>query len=187
MTPERKKKIERMEHLRQRDLGLILENVNDPHNIYACLRTADAVGVSDVYIIHDSFSLQWYESKRMSASAVKWLKLHVFSNTASCMEAITGRYDQLFGTHLGESSSSLYDLDLRGSIGLVFGNESTGISEEMRQYVDENFQIPMMGMVQSLNISVACAVSLYEALRQRLDAGAYDPKYLSERTISVQR
>lgn len=173
MTPERAAKIERMKRLRQPGLGLVLENVNDPHNIYACLRSADAAGVGHVYIIHDSFSLHWHESKRMSASAVKWLELHVFSDTASCMEAVTKRYQRILGTYLGEDAPSLYELELTESTALVFGNESNGISETMRKYVDKNFRIPMMGMVQSLNISVACAVSLYEALRQRQLAGMY--------------
>ena len=174
MTPERAAKIERMKRLRQPDLGLVLENVNDPHNIYACLRSADAAGVGHVYIIHDSFSLQWYESKRMSASAVKWLDLHVFSDTTSCMEEVKKRYARIWGTYLGEDASpSLYELDLTESTALVFGNETHGISEAMRKYSDQNFRIPMMGMVQSLNISVACAVTLYEALRQRQLAGKY--------------
>jgi tRNA (guanosine-2'-O-)-methyltransferase len=181
MTPERAAKIERMKRLRQPDLGLVLENVNDPHNIYACLRSADAAGVGHVYIIHDSFALQWYESKRMSASAVKWLELHVFSDTQSCMEEVRKRYERLLGTYLGEASPSLYELDLSESTALIFGNESNGISERMRKYLDQNFCIPMMGMVQSLNISVACAVSLYEALRQRQLAGKYSEATHSER------
>lgn len=174
MTPERAVKIERMKRLRQPGLGLVLENVNDPHNIYACLRSADAAGVGHVYIIHDSFSLQWYESKRMSAGAVKWLDLHVFNDLDTCMKLVRKHYQHILGTFLGETSPSLYSLDLTQNMALVFGNETHGISEAMRKYTDQNFRIPMMGMVRSLNISVACAISLYEALRQRQLAGMYN-------------
>lgn len=158
---------------RQANLGLVLEDVHDPHNIYACLRTADATGIQNVYIIHTKNKLSWDAGKRSSASAVKWVSLHHFSDVESCIEAVSEQYETIAGTYLHDDATDLYQLDLCQSIALVFGNERKGISEAMQQHLDLNFRIPMMGMVRSLNISVACAVTLYEALRQRTKKGLY--------------
>ena len=90
------------------------------------------------------------------------------------MEAVRKKCDKIFATHLGVESHSLYELDLTQPVALVFGNEHTGVTDECLGLCDGNFIIPQMGMVQSLNISVACAITLYEALRQRNLAGFYD-------------
>ena len=90
------------------------------------------------------------------------------------MAAVKKQCDKIYATHLGVESHSLYDLDLTERVALVFGNEHSGVTEECLKYCNGNFIIPQVGMVQSLNISVACAITLYEAFRQRLNAGYYD-------------
>lgn len=173
MTPERQERMKRVLDNRQGNLALVLEDVHDPHNIFACLRTADATGVQDVYVILTRNQLGWDAGKRSSASAVKWITLHHFDNVEDCMASVKKHYKRVAGTYLHEDATELYEMDLTQSMALVFGNERYGISEAMHKHLDLNFRIPMKGMVQSLNISVACAVTLYEALRQRTDADLY--------------
>lgn len=174
MTPEREIKVRRVLNLRQSGLVMVLENVHDPHNIAAVMRTCDAVGVQDVYVITTVLPTYKQFAKRSSASAAGWLTIHQYENTADCMKAVREKCDKIFATHLGVESHSLYDLDLTQRVALVFGNEHAGVTEECLKYCDGNFIIPQVGMVQSLNISVACAITLYEAFRQRNNAGFYN-------------
>ncbi len=173
MTPERKAKINRVLNHRQPDLTVVLENVHDPHNIAAVMRTCDAVGIQEIYVLNNAITMHKKFGKKSSASAAGWLTIHKYDDTAACMQALKQKYAKIYATHLSESASSLYDLKLTEPVALVFGNEHGGITEECLSYCDGNFIIPQVGMVQSLNISVACAVSLYEAYRQREIAGYY--------------
>ena len=111
----------------------------------------------------------------------KWIDVHLYTDLPDCMERVRNDYQSLFSTHLGEDSKSIYELDLSKSVALLFGNEHYGLSEDILQYSDGNFLIPQYGMAKSLNISVACAVSLYEALRQREIKDRYSPDHLSSR------
>ena len=174
MTPERAAKIKKVLNLRQHGLVVVMENVHDPHNISAVMRTCDAVGVQDVFVLTTIISRHKKFGKKSSASAAGWLTIHQYEDTVSCMEAVRKKCDKIFATHLGVQSHSLYELNLTQPVALVFGNEHAGVTEECLKYCDGNFIIPQMGMVQSLNISVACAITLYEALRQRLDSGFYN-------------
>lgn len=173
MTPERQAKINHVLNHRQPDLTVVLENVHDPHNISAVMRTCDCVGIQEIYVLTTKISRHEKLGKKSSASAAKWLTIHQFDNTEECFEALRKRYDKIVATHLGTASCSLYELNFTEKIALVFGNEHEGVTEDALKLCDGNFIIPQVGMVQSLNISVACAVSLYEALRQRQNAGFY--------------
>ncbi len=168
-----------MQH-RQPDLSLIFENVHDPHNIAAVLRSADAVGVQEVYILDTRNTLFSKLGKKSSSSASKWLDIHHFRNTKECFAAVREKYKRIASTRLSEGSVDLYDLNLSDPIALVFGNEHEGVSEEAAALSDFNFIIPQVGMIQSLNISVACAVTLYEAYRQRSLKGHYKQSRLSD-------
>ena len=174
MTPEREAKIKRVLNHRQSGLVVVMENVHDPHNISAVMRTCDAVGVQDVFILNTVIARHAKFGKKSSASAMGWLTIHQYNNTQACMEAVKKRCDKVYATHLGVKSQSLYDLNLAERIALVFGNEHAGVTEECLSYCDGNFIIPQVGMVQSLNISVACAITLYETFRQRQIAGFYN-------------
>ncbi len=174
MTPERAAKIRKVLNHRQPGLVMVMENVHDPHNISAVLRTCDAVGVQDIFILNTMIPRHKKFGKTSSASALGWLTLHQYDNTEACMAEVRKRCDKIYATHLGVESHSLYDLNLTERIALVFGNEHAGVTEECLKHCDGNFIIPQVGMVQSLNISVACAITLYEAFRQRTLAGAYD-------------
>ncbi|MEL6987527.1 MAG: RNA methyltransferase [Bacteroidota bacterium] len=170
MRPERLEKIKNLVRKRQLDLTVVLENVHDAHNIGAVMRSCDAVGIGELYICYSSDRLNKSDvvlGKRTSAGARKWVDVHYFEDTESCFEQLKKKYSQILGTHLTEESKSLYQLDLTMPTALVFGNEHRGISQEALRHLTGNFIIPQFGMVESLNISVACAVSLFEAARQR--------------------
>jgi tRNA (guanosine-2'-O-)-methyltransferase len=183
MTPERRQKMEKVLRHRQPDLAVVLEEVQDPHNIYAVMRSADAVGVKDVYVIHQGPSLRWPQGRRSSASAFKWLEIHHYQHLDACMEMVADKYDHILGAHLAEGATDLYELDFTRSLALVFGNEHKGLSEHMRTHVEAYFRVPMVGMIPSLNISVACAVTLYEAFRQRRLSGYYSQPKLANAEI----
>jgi tRNA (guanosine-2'-O-)-methyltransferase len=174
MTPERRNRITEVLARRQPDLTVVLENVHDPHNISAVMRTCDAVGVQELYVLNTRISRHEKFGKKSSASAAGWLTIHQFDNVETCIKAIREKYRKIFATHLGEDAYSLYELDLAEPVALVFGNEHSGVSEECLAHCDGNFIIPQVGMVKSLNISVACAVTLYEVYRQRAVKGFYD-------------
>jgi tRNA (guanosine-2'-O-)-methyltransferase len=174
MRPERKLKMETVLNKRQPDLVIVMENVSDPHNIGAVMRSADSVGVQDIYVINTLISEEEFKIKRSAASAEKWLTIKHFDSVDACMTELKERGLKIWATHLGISAEPLYSVDLTQAIALVFGTERKGISDELLKYCDGNFIIPQVGMIQSLNISVACAVSLYEAFRQRQIAGKYD-------------
>ena len=179
MTNERRTKIETVLSKRQSDLTIVLENVFDPHNISAVMRSCDAVGVQEIYVLTTKIPRHKKWGERSSSSAAKWLTVHQFDNAGECFAELRKKYTTILTTHLSGDAVNLYELDLSKSTALVFGNEHAGVSEEIRAMADGNFIIPQVGMIQSLNISVACAVSLYEAYRQKYLAGHYAQQKLS--------
>ena len=184
--PISERRLERMQTVlrqRQPDLTVVLENVHDPHNISAVLRSCDAVGVSRVHLVY-TFEEEPKLSKGVSASALKWLEIERHDSIDACYERLRQNGFRILATALRDDCHDLHTLNLTAPTALVFGNEMRGCSDEAVEAADGTLLIPMMGMVQSLNISVACAVTLYEALRQRRVSGDYDTAKLPE---SVRR
>lgn len=173
MTPERTDKLMTVLSKRQPDLTVVLENVFDPHNVSAVMRTCDAVGVQEIFILNTKIPRHEKWGFRSSSSAAKWLTVRQFEDTVSCFKELRSRYGKILTTHLSSDATGLYELDFTQPTALVFGNEHSGVSEEIRTLADGNFIIPQVGIIRSLNISVACAVSLYEAYRQKNKAGHY--------------
>jgi tRNA (guanosine-2'-O-)-methyltransferase len=173
MTPERHKRLTAALSHRQPDLTVVLENVFDPHNVSAVMRTCDAVGIQDVYILNNRIPPHKKWGYRSSSTAAEWLTIHQFTDALKCFEEVRKRFNKIYATHLTENAVDLFKLDLSQSVALVFGNETSGVSDEIKNYCDGNFIIPQVGIIKSLNISVACAVSLYEAFRQKTLKGHY--------------
>jgi len=173
MTNRREQRITSVVNHRQFDLGIVTENVLDPHNIMACCRTCDAVGVQNIHVINTEMKSRDSWGLGSSANTKKWLNIYKHNSFEEGINALRKKYNKIYTTHLNSKSISLYDVDFTDSIAIVFGNEKFGISEEMLALADQNFAIPQVGMSGSLNISVACAVTLYEAYRQRSKAGMY--------------
>ncbi len=174
MTPERREKLLNVLSKRQPDLTVVLENVFDPHNISAVMRTCDAVGIQEVFILNTKIPRHKKWGAKSSSSAAKWLTVHQYENAGECFSSLRKRYSKILTTHLSSDAIGLHAIDMTEPIALVFGNEHSGVSDEIRALADGNFIIPQVGIIQSLNISVACAVTLYEAFRQKNLAGHYN-------------
>jgi len=174
MTPERREKLQTVLSKRQNDITIVLENVFDPHNISAVMRTCDAVGVQELYVLNTKIARHKKWGAKSSSSAAKWLTVYQFENAEECFSELRKKYSKILTTHLSSDALNLYEIDLTQPVALVFGNEHSGVSEEIRNLADGNFIIPQAGIIRSLNISVACAVTLYEAYRQKTLAGHYN-------------
>jgi len=180
MTPEREERLFSVLNKRQNDITVVLENVFDPHNISAVMRTCDAVGIQEIYVLNTKIPRHKKWGAKSSSSAAKWLTIHPFENAEECFSSLRKNYSIILTTHLSSDAVDLYSVDLTKSIALVFGNEHSGVSDEIRALSDGNFIIPQSGIIRSLNISVACAVTLYEAYRQKVKAGHYDHQKLDD-------
>lgn len=183
MTTQRYNRLTSVLNHRQPDLTVVLENVFDPHNVSAAMRTCDAVGIQDVYILNNRIPPHKKWGYRSSSTAAEWLTVHQFTDAESCFNEIRRKYKKIYTSFLGDKSSALYEMNLTESIALVFGNETFGISDDIRKYSDGDFIIPQVGIIKSLNISVACAVTLYEAFRQKNEKGHYETSRLPEKEI----
>src|ERR1700722_9130169 len=185
MTPERKERITNVLNKRQGNITVVLENVFDPHNISAVMRTCDAIGMQEIYVLNTKIPKHKKWGAKSSSSAAKWLTIHQFTNAENCFSELRNKYNKIYATHLETNSISLYEIDFTQKIALIFGNEHDGMSEEIRNLSDGNFIIPQVGIIKSLNISVACAVTLYEAFRQKNIAGNYEKRNLPEEQYEV--
>lgn len=188
MTPERTERLLSVLNKRQNNITVVLENVFDPHNIAAVMRTCDAVGIQDIYVLNTKIARHKKFGQKSSSSAAKWLSIHQFTDAAACFAELRRHYNLILTTHLSSDAIALHDIDFTQSIALVFGNEHAGVSDEIRAMADGNFIIPQVGIIKSLNISVACAVTVYEALRQKTLAGHYNTTGLDTgRYASLQK
>jgi tRNA (guanosine-2'-O-)-methyltransferase len=184
MKKKRLDKFHAVVNRRQPDLTVVLENVTDMHNIGAVIRTADSVGIGEVFILNTDEHLQTKFvkiGKRTSMGSGKWVEAHYFTDAEACFEKLRSKYSKVLGAMLGEGVSDFYQVDLTEPVALFFGNEHRGISAVSQPLLDGKFAIPQVGMAESLNVSVACAVTLYEVFRQRNAKGFYEEPYrLSE-------
>lgn len=146
---------------------LLLDNVTDPHNLGACLRSADAAGVHAVITPRDKSASITPVVRKVAVGAAEALPFFQVTNLARCMEALRERGIWLIGTALEPSAKSLYEMDLKGPLGIVMGAEGSGLRRLTKENCDLLTYIPMAGSVESLNVSVATGVALFEALRQR--------------------
>jgi tRNA (guanosine-2'-O-)-methyltransferase len=185
MTEERLVKFQKVLAHRQNDLTVVLENVIDPHNISAVMRSCDAVGIQEIFVLNNRIPRHKKWGFRSSRSAAKWVTVHQYEDVVACFTAIRNSYSSIFTTSLTANSISLYSMELTRSMALVFGNEQYGVSDEINALSDGSFVIPQVGMIQSLNISVACAVTLYEAYRQKQAAGHYDQQKLTNEHVNT--
>lgn len=180
MTPQRYDRLSRVLDHRQPDLTIVLENVFDPHNVSAVIRTCDAVGIQEVFILNDRIPPHKKWGYRSSSTATEWLTIHQFTEAESCFKIVKEKYDKVYASHLTEKANDLYKVDFTQSMALVFGNETFGISDSIKTYIDGYFTIPQVGIIKSLNISVACAVTLYEAFRQKSNKGHYEKSKMTQ-------
>lgn len=179
MTPERFAKIQRVLRGRQPTLTVLMDEVNKPHNFSAILRTCDAVGVLRAHAVPPKNG-QVPTFNATSGSAEKWVEVEQHSDAVSAVRELQRKGFQVLATHLSEKSVDYRVPDYTKPTCVLLGAEKWGVSDEAAQAADHNIIIPMFGMVQSLNVSVAAATILFEAQRQRLAAGLYHQMQLSE-------
>jgi tRNA (guanosine-2'-O-)-methyltransferase len=169
-TPRRIERFRSVISRRQRDLTVVLENIHDPHNVSAILRSCDAVGILRVELL---YTIEKFPAlgKKSSSSASKWVECRKHRDVAACYAALRREGFKVLATAVADAAPDLFDLDLTGPVAIVLGNEHRGVSTEASSLADGLFRIPMSGMIESLNVSVAAAVCLFEAYRQRVRSG----------------
>lgn len=173
MTERRRARIEQVLRHRQKDLTLVLANIHDPHNVSAIYRSCDAFGVASVHLYYTTCAFPAL-SKKTSASARKWVDTVRHDDRDSLFAALRARPCQVLATSCTPSARPVGDYDFTKPTAIIMGNEHAGVPEELIPHVDGEVYIPMFGMIQSFNVSVAAALMLAEASRQRREAGMYE-------------
>ncbi len=187
MTPERYQKILRVLSKRQPSLTVLMDEVNKPHNLSAIIRTCDAVGVLTAHAVPPKngkpLDFEGHTYEATSGSAHKWVKVEAHANAVSAVKGLQAQGVQVLATHLSQRSVDYRQPDYTKPTCVLLGAEKWGVSDEAAEAADMNIIIPMFGMVQSLNVSVAAASILFEAQRQRLAAGMYETPQLTAQEL----
>jgi tRNA (guanosine-2'-O-)-methyltransferase len=171
MSPERYARICEMLATRQPDLTVCLEQVHKPHNVSAIIRTADAVGVHQVHAVWPTTRMRTLVSS--AAGSNSWVSVKTHPTIGDAVGHLKAQGMQILATNLSARAVDIREVDYTRPTCVLLGQEKTGITEEALALADQDIVIPMIGMVQSLNVSVASALILYEAQRQRQNAGLY--------------
>ena len=176
MTPERYQRITQVLDRRQPDLTVLLEKVHKPHNLSAILRTCDAVGIFEAHSVTPTAVFR--KNRTASSGSAKWVNGHAYSTIQEAAGVLKDRGFMIYAAHLSEQAVDFRDVDYTVPCAVLLGTEKFGVSAEAVALADREITIPMVGMVPSLNVSVAAAVVLYEAQRQRQAAGMYRQRRL---------
>jgi tRNA (guanosine-2'-O-)-methyltransferase len=169
LLPRRFERLKAVLDRRMGDLTVLLENVEKPHNLSAILRSCDAVGVLEAHAVSLANRLPTFNTTALGSQ--KWVALQRHADSEAMIRTLQQRGFRVYGTHLGVEAVDYRSCDFTGATAFVLGAEKWGLSEAAAAAVDQAIFIPMRGMVQSLNVSVAAATLLFEALRQRQAAG----------------
>jgi tRNA (guanosine-2'-O-)-methyltransferase len=183
-TDKRIERITRVLSARQPDLRVVLEGVTIAHNASAVIRTCDAAGVLYLDLISPNPDLLRF-NEAITTRADKWLEISVHTSISGCLKPLKEKGFKIVVTRLGGKSVPFTELDYAQPLALVFGSESDGISDEALAFADHVVHIPMVGMVQSLNLSVSVGVVLYEAFKQRQVKGYFDRPRLAPEDLEI--
>ena len=185
MTPERVARLDSVLARRQPDLTVFAENLHKPKNFSAMVRNCDAVGINEMHVLSDESDLR--KHWKTSQGAEKWMRISCHNSSEEACAQLKANGFHLVAAHLSDSALDYKDIDYTQPIAIVLGTELLGISDSTLAYVDQQITIPMEGVTQSLNVSVACAIVLYEAQRQRQAAGMYEQCRLDDKSLALQR
>lgn len=177
MTKDRYEKINEVLSKRQTDLTLLLEEVHKPHNVSAVYRSADAVGIHKIHAVwrqHEDLR------KGTAMGSQIWVNTEVHGTLPSAIEHLHEQKMQVLVTHLDDNAVDFREIDYTLPTAILLGQEKTGATKQAIELADHSIVVPMVGMVQSLNVSVAAALILYEAQRQREAANMYKNASVSE-------
>ena len=174
MNEKRIQRINSVVSLRQRGIIVILEDIHDPHNAAAIMRTCDGLGIQEVYVIIEKE--EYYNIKKIgkvsSSSANKWLTFHIFRSTQECFRELKKQGYVVALTILNKEAEDASCAKLTDKkLALVIGNEHRGVSPVAQKLADRKLYLPMAGFVESFNVSVSAALFLYEIIRQRSASG----------------
>ena len=172
MTPQRFARIRAVLDARQPDLTVVMENVHKPHNLAAIARTCDAVGVGTIHAVAPHGS-PLALGRHASSGSARWVETRTHTDLAAAVRAVRGRDMQVIAVDVMPGARDFREVDYTAAVALLVGAELDGLSVEARAIADVSVRIPMAGMVESLNVSVATALVLFEAQRQRHAAGMY--------------
>ena len=178
MTPERYRKLRETLDRRQPDLTVLAEQIHKPRNIAALVRTGDAVGMHELHMVWP-----WDKHRPYSGTAMgsdRWVNIVRHESMLDGIRSLQTRGQKVYAAHLSDQAVDFRDVDYTVPCAILMGNEKKGVSDEAAEAVDGHIIVPMMGMVESFNVSVAAAIILSEAQRQRAQAGLYDQPRLGE-------
>jgi tRNA (guanosine-2'-O-)-methyltransferase len=184
ITSKRKERIDAVLAKRQKNLTMVMDNIWDPHNVSAVLRSCDAFGVADVHLYYTTS--QWPDlGKKSSASAKKWIKRTRHIDASSMVGQLRQGGGQVLRTGFSDTAKPVQEFDFTKPTAIILSNEHNGTAPEIAELVTDEIYIPMFGMVQSFNVSVAAAIILYEASTQRQRAGLYGEPTFSEEEMEL--
>ena len=172
-TETRKQKLLSVLQQRQPDLTLILDNIHDPHNVSAIYRSCDAFGISEVHLCYTDTPFPEL-AKKTSASARKWVETKRHASADNVVNELLDNNYQILATSFNKNARPLRQWNFLQPTAIILGNEHAGVRNELLKKATGELYIPMHGLIQSFNVSVAAAIILAEAARQREDAGWYD-------------
>lgn len=178
MTPERFDKLKAVLGRRQPDLTVLADDIHKSHNIAAVLRTCDAVGVHRVHAVSPGGEMRRHHM--VSGGSRRWVELVVHATVDLAVTTLRREGWRMVAAHPGPSSQDYRAVDYTDKVAVLLGAELEGLTPQLVKAADETIAIPMEGMVASLNVSVAAALILYEAQRQRREAGLYEASRLPQ-------
>ena len=181
VIPRRYKKLQQVLSKRQPDLTVIAEDVHKPHNLSAIIRTCDAAGVFEVNAVNSKSTMPTYS--QVAQGSEKWIRLNTYPNITGAIAKLQESNFKVYAAHFSNQAIDYRNIDYTQPTAILLGAEKYGVTELAADLSDGHIIIPMLGMVQSLNVSVAAAIVLFEAQRQRLAAGMYDNVRLDSETF----
>lgn len=182
---ERNQKIVELLTRRQTDITVFMDEVHKPHNLAAIVRTCDAIGIGEVHAVYPEGMLRECHGTAMGSN--RWVETRTHENLSQGLLPLQQSGMQVLAAHFSERAVDFRSIDYTKPTVLLVGSEKFGVSEQAAEIADQHVLIPMLGMVQSLNVSVASAIILYEAQRQRQEAGMYDERHLDDDTFERLR
>jgi tRNA (guanosine-2'-O-)-methyltransferase len=185
MAAERIQKIKKVLNRRQTDLTVVMDNVHKPQNMAAIARTCDAVGIPEIHVINNNRRHSFLNAKS-AGGCKKWINTVSYKNIGDAYKKLNDQGFQILAAHFSDTALPFRSFDYTVPTAIVVGAELDGMSDEAANLADQHIIIPMMGMSQSLNVSVAAALILFEAQRQREDKGMYDNATSGTQTFPLE-
>jgi len=178
MTPERLARIKQTLDTRQPDLRVLTDQVHKPRNLSAIIRSCDAFGLANMHVVWPREGFRAF--RKTAGGSYNWVTTHTHPTMDAAIDDLKGQGHKLYAAQLSDRAVDYRNVDFTQPCTVILGNEVDGVSADAADQADEHIVIPMMGMVESLNVSAACAIILAEAQRQRKAAGHYDFRRLPD-------